>query len=68
MATRSDIQTIIDRLVEERQTLRAANVEGPALDANRKALAYWQLALTRVMADEALASNQNGKSAAVGAT
>ena len=50
-----DIRTIIDRLVEERQSLRAAAADRPTLDANRNALAYWQLELTRALARDGLA-------------
>ena len=49
-----DIRTIIDRLVEERQSLRAAAADQATLDANRNALAYWQLELTRALARDAL--------------
>jgi hypothetical protein len=49
-AAERDIRTIIDALVEERQALRAAATDRGALDANRTALAYWQLELTRALA------------------
>lgn len=55
MAAQLDITTIIDRLVEERQALRAAAADRGALDPNRAALAYWQLQLTRMFARDALA-------------
>jgi hypothetical protein len=54
-AAQLDIRTIIDRLVEERQGLRAAAADRATLDANRNALAYWQLELTRALARDALA-------------
>jgi len=50
-----DIRTIIDRLVEERQSLRATAADQATLDANRNALAYWQLELTRALARDAVA-------------
>jgi hypothetical protein len=50
-----EIQATIDQLVQERQALRAAGAPRPELDANRHALAYWQLALTQLMAREGLA-------------
>jgi len=55
LAAQLDITTIIDRLVEERQALRAAAADRGALDTNRAALAYWQLQLTRMFARDALA-------------
>jgi len=55
-AAQRDIRTIIDRLVEERQALRAAAADRATLDANRHALAYWQLELTRALAREAVAA------------
>ena len=51
----ADIQAIIDRVVQERQALRAAGAPRTELDANRHALVYWQLALTQLMAEEGLA-------------
>ena len=54
-AAQLDIRTIIDRLVEERQGLRAAAADRATLDANRNALAYWQLELTPALARDALA-------------
>ena len=51
----ADIQAIIDRVVQERQALRAAGAPRTELDANRQALVYWQLALTQLMAEEGLA-------------
>ena len=55
MAAQLDITTIIDRLVEERQALRAAAADRASLDTNRTALAYWQLQLTRMFARDAVA-------------
>ena len=55
-AGQSEIRTIIDQLVHERQTLRAAGADRATLDANRRALAYWQLALTQAAARERLAA------------
>jgi hypothetical protein len=46
-ATRRDIRRIIDRLVEERQSLRATSADAATLHANREALAYWQRELSR---------------------
>ena len=54
MAAASDIRSIIDKLVQERQALRAAGADRAALDANRHALAYWQLALTQHAVQERL--------------
>jgi hypothetical protein len=53
-ADSSDIRAIIDRLVEERQFLRNSGGDPAALNANRVALAYWQVQLTRVSFDEAV--------------
>ena len=50
-----DIRGIIDRLVVERQSLRADGGDLAQLHANRLALAYWQLQLSRALAAEALA-------------
>jgi hypothetical protein len=55
-ATSGDIRRIIDRLVQERQSLRATQSEGAVLHANREALAYWQLELSRTLAREAVAA------------
>jgi hypothetical protein len=55
----ADIRTIIDRLVEERQTLRRAQADRTTLDANRAAIAYWHVALMRAAAEEALRPKQN---------
>jgi hypothetical protein len=52
-----DIRGIIDRLVVERQSLRADGGDLAALHANRLALAYWQLQLTRALAAEAPTGN-----------
>jgi hypothetical protein len=49
-----EIRRIIDHLVQERQQLRATGGESAALNANRLALAYWQLELSRTLAREAL--------------
>jgi hypothetical protein len=53
-AAPSEIRAIIDQLVQERQSLRASGADRPTLDANRRALAYWQLALTRSFAHDHL--------------
>jgi hypothetical protein len=53
-ADASDIRAIIDQLVQERQALRRAGADRMTLDANRRALAYWQLALTQVTLRDAL--------------
>jgi hypothetical protein len=50
----AEIRRIIDHLVQERQRLRADGSESAALNANRLALAYWQLELSRTLAREAL--------------
>jgi hypothetical protein len=55
-ATSGDIRRIIDRLVQERQSLRASEADAAALHANREALAYWQLELSRTLAREAAAA------------
>jgi hypothetical protein len=55
-ATSGDIRRIIDRLVEERQSLRSAKAESAELHANREALAYWQAQLSRTLAREAVQS------------
>jgi len=48
---------MIEQLVEERQSLRAASADAATLEANRKALAHWQLELTRALARDALAAS-----------
>jgi len=53
-ADSSDIRAIIDRLVEERQLLRTSGGDIAALNANRAALAYWQVQLSRVCFEEAV--------------
>ena len=53
-ATSGDIRRIIDRLVQERQALRSGEADGAALHANREALAYWQLELSRTLVREAV--------------
>ena len=53
-ADASNIRAIIDQLVQERQALRTAGADRMTLDANRRALAYWQLALTQVSLRDAL--------------
>lgn len=53
-AASSEIRAIIDTLVQERQSLRAGGADRSTLDANRRALAYWQLALTQAAARERL--------------
>jgi len=50
----TEIRAIIDKLVEERQRLRAGNEDAQLLNANRLALAYWQLELSRTLSSEAL--------------
>jgi hypothetical protein len=55
MAAVSEIQAIIDYLVQERQSLRARGGDREALDANRAALVYWQREIGRVAARLALA-------------
>ena len=50
-----DLRATIDRLVEERQALRATAADRPTLDANRQALVYWQLEFTRALARDGLA-------------
>ena len=52
-ANQIDIQTIIDKLVEQRQSLRAAAADPAILEANRHALAYWHLEFTRALARDA---------------
>jgi hypothetical protein len=37
-----DVRTILDRLVDERQRLRFGGAERSALEANRRAIVYWQ--------------------------
>jgi hypothetical protein len=53
-ADSSDIRAIIDRLVEERQLLRTTDGDIAALNANRVALSYWQVQLSRVCFEEAI--------------
>jgi hypothetical protein len=55
MAAVSEIQAIIDYLVQERQTLRDRGGGKEALDANREALVYWQREIGQVAARLALA-------------
>jgi len=55
-AAATDIRNIIDRLVEERQRLRSEAGNTSALDANRRALAYWQFELSRALAREAISA------------
>jgi hypothetical protein len=55
-AAAGDIRAIIDRLVEERQSLRVESGSPAALDANRKALAYWQVELSRALMRETTAA------------
>jgi hypothetical protein len=45
--TVQQIRSILEGLVEERRRLRAAG-DAPALEANRRALVYWQQALSQV--------------------
>ncbi len=40
------IRTILDTLVRERQALRHAGNDQPALEANRLAIVYWQQELS----------------------
>jgi len=56
-AAPSEIRVIIDRLVEERQLLRRNGGDAATLNANRAALAYWQLQLTRAHAAHALSAS-----------
>jgi hypothetical protein len=55
-ATSGDIRRIIDRLVQERQSLRVTEADGAMLQANAKALGYWQLELSRKQVREAVAA------------
>jgi hypothetical protein len=55
-ATSGDIRRIIDRLVQERQSLRATEADGAMLRANAEALGYWQLELSRKQVREAAAA------------
>jgi hypothetical protein len=50
-----DLRATIDRLVEERQALRAAAADRATLDANRRVLVDCQLEFTRAVARDGLA-------------
>jgi len=55
-ATSGDVRRIIDRLVEQRQSLRATSADAATLHANREGIAYWQRELSRALAHEAAAT------------
>jgi len=57
MAAAQIATRMIEQLVMERQSLRAASADAATLEANRKALAHWQLELTRALARDALAAS-----------
>jgi hypothetical protein len=50
-----NLRAAIDRLVEERQALRAAAADRATLDENRRALVDCQLEFTRALARDGLA-------------
>jgi hypothetical protein len=48
-----DIAGLLERLVSERQRLRMQRADGPELEANRLAIAYWHRRLGVAHADRA---------------
>jgi hypothetical protein len=46
------VREILARLVSERQGLRREAADRPALEANRRAIVYWQAQLTRSLIAE----------------